>query len=287
MTLVRADALRDVGGWAEWTVTEDAELGLRLLAAGYEAVYTPDSYGRGLTPDRFADYRAQRHRWALGAVQILKHHSRKLLGLAPSRLSLGQRLHFLTGWLPWLGDGLNLVFNVLAVGWSTLMIADPARFNPPLAVLSSFVLAAFGFKLIKTVALYRAHIGTSWTETAFACCAGLALIHVVGRAVIAGIFAGVTPFFRTPKFTHRDSRVGALIGVGSEAMLAVALLACAVGVVVTAPFASMDRSLWTALLLVSALPHCTAVVLALIASTRVRSSRNVRLLAGPSRAERV
>src|SRR3546814_122470 len=39
MTLVRRDALDRVGGWAEWCICEDAELGLRLFKAGYHSVY--------------------------------------------------------------------------------------------------------------------------------------------------------------------------------------------------------------------------------------------------------
>ena len=45
MTLVRRYVLAAVGGWAEWCITEDAELGLRVFEAGYEAIYIPHSYG--------------------------------------------------------------------------------------------------------------------------------------------------------------------------------------------------------------------------------------------------
>lgn len=289
MTLIRAHSLRDVGAWAEWTVTEDAELGLRILAAGYDAVYVRASYGRGLTPDNFRDYRGQRHRWALGAAQILRRHARMLLGLTPSKLRFGQRLQFLTGWLPWLGDGLNLAFNLLAVAWSALMILAPLRFNPPLAILSSFVLAAFVFKLLKTVCLYRWHVGATWRDTIYACCAGLALIHVVGRAVLAGMFAGVAPFLRTPKLARPDGRWSALLSAGPEALLAAALLAAAIGITVTAPFSSLDRSLWIWLLVASALPHASAVLVAVAAAAAARtpSARHLPLLTDARRAERL
>ena len=32
----------------------------------------PHSYGRGLMPDTFIDYKKQRFRWAYGAMQILR-----------------------------------------------------------------------------------------------------------------------------------------------------------------------------------------------------------------------
>ncbi len=39
MTMVRRQVLDEVGGWAEWCITEDAELGLRIFERGYEAIY--------------------------------------------------------------------------------------------------------------------------------------------------------------------------------------------------------------------------------------------------------
>jgi hypothetical protein len=96
MTLVRRQALERVGGWGEWCICEDAELGLRLMAAGHEVRYVDEVLGRGLTPADFKAFKAQRFRWAFGAMQILKAHARALLG--QSALTAGQRYHFLTGW---------------------------------------------------------------------------------------------------------------------------------------------------------------------------------------------
>ncbi|HMD58695.1 MAG TPA: glycosyltransferase, partial [Steroidobacteraceae bacterium] len=64
MTLVRRRVLDALRGWAEWCITEDAELGMRVFEAGYEATYLPRSYGRGVMPDTFVDYKKQRFRWA-------------------------------------------------------------------------------------------------------------------------------------------------------------------------------------------------------------------------------
>jgi cellulose synthase/poly-beta-1,6-N-acetylglucosamine synthase-like glycosyltransferase len=73
MTLVRRSLLEWIG-WAEWCITEDAELGLRIFEQGYEATYIPASYDRGVMPDNFLDFKKQRARWAFGAMQILRHH---------------------------------------------------------------------------------------------------------------------------------------------------------------------------------------------------------------------
>ena len=42
-----------MGGWSEWCITEDTELGLKLFEAGYEAAYIPQSMGAGLSPTRW------------------------------------------------------------------------------------------------------------------------------------------------------------------------------------------------------------------------------------------
>ena len=81
MTMIRRPTLDGVGGWAEWCITEDAELGLRLFERGDKALYLPCTYGKGLMPDTFNDFKKQRFRWAYGAVRILKAHRRELLGL--------------------------------------------------------------------------------------------------------------------------------------------------------------------------------------------------------------
>jgi exo-beta-1,3-glucanase (GH17 family)/cellulose synthase/poly-beta-1,6-N-acetylglucosamine synthase-like glycosyltransferase len=266
MTLIRKSSLEAVGGWAEWTITEDAELGLKLLEHGYEAVYTPRCYGRGLTPDNFSDYKAQRFRWALGAVQILRHHGRKLLGVEPSKLGVGQRFHYLTGWLGWLGDGVNLICNVVAIGWSACMIALPLDFLPPLATFSAFVLGLFVFKLAKVIVLYRMRVAATWRETLAAVVGGLALVHVVGRAVLAGLFSRDAPYLRTPKLAKRHSFGGALAASRAEMVLACALLGASVGITLTAPYASIDRSLWCLVLLAMAVPHLAAVLAAALSA---------------------
>lgn len=287
MTMIRKSALESVGGWAEWTITEDAELGLSLLERGYEAVYTTRCYGRGLTPDTFSDYKAQRFRWALGAVQILRRHGRKLVGLEPSQLTLGQRFHYLTGWLAWLGDGANLVCNIVAIVWSAFMIASPEAFLPPLATFSAFMLGLFVFKLVKVIVLYRTRVTKSSLETIAAVVAGLALVHVVGRAVLAGLLPQETPFLRTPKLARRHSFVGALIASRAETLLAAALLGVAAGVVLTAPFPSLDRTVWCVVLVAMSVPHLAALLAALLSAlpARLPARLGAALAATPTNRE--
>lgn len=52
MSLIRRAALEAAGGWAEWCLTEDSELSIRIHALGYRSVYLNEPLGRGLTSPR-------------------------------------------------------------------------------------------------------------------------------------------------------------------------------------------------------------------------------------------
>ncbi len=185
MTMVRRTQL-DHCRWAEWNITEDAELGLRIFERGFDASYVPTSYGRGLMPDTFIDFKKQRFRWAYGAMQIIKAHARALF-LEGGPLSPGQRYHFVAGWLPWVADGCNMLFNLAALGWSAAMVWAPTQIDPPLVMYSVLPLSLFTFKLAKLVHLYRVRVGANTRQTIAAAIAGLALTHTIGMAAIKGL----------------------------------------------------------------------------------------------------
>ena len=64
----RADALRTVGCWDAWNVTEDADLGLRLARFGY-ACEMLDSVTWEEAPARLPGWFKQRRRWTKGWLQ--------------------------------------------------------------------------------------------------------------------------------------------------------------------------------------------------------------------------
>jgi exo-beta-1,3-glucanase (GH17 family)/cellulose synthase/poly-beta-1,6-N-acetylglucosamine synthase-like glycosyltransferase len=264
MTLVRRKVLNAVGGWAEWCITEDAELGLRVFEAGYEALYLPKSYGRGLMPDTFIDYKRQRFRWAYGAMQILRHHARALLPPGDSALTAGQRYHFIAGWLPWIADGFNLLFNIAAIGWSVAMILAPQKVDPPLMVFSVLPLSLFMFKLVKLVHLYIHRVGMNIRQTAAAAISGLALAHTIGLAVIKGLLTRNEPFFRTPKQSAPHRFLAALGAAREESLLMLALWGCAVGIrTIPKEMASPDLTVWLAALLIQSIPYAAALLVSL------------------------
>ena len=83
MNLFRREALEKAGGWAEWCLTEDSEVAVRVHALGYEGYYLPTTHGRGVIPETFENYKIQRFRWTGGPVQQFKKHWRLYLQKSP------------------------------------------------------------------------------------------------------------------------------------------------------------------------------------------------------------
>jgi hypothetical protein len=282
MTMVRKSVLEEVGGWAEWCITEDAELGLRIFAKGYDATYIPQTYGKGLMPDTFSAYRRQRFRWAYGAVQILRHHAGSLLGLTPSRLTRGQRYHFLAGWLPWLTDSLNLLFTLAALGWSTAMALAPIRFDPPLIVLSAMPLTLFVFKMGKMIYLYRTRVGSSVAQTVASALAGLSLSHTVSKAILLGMVTSGLPFFRTPKQARAHALLRALSESREEGLIMLCLWLAAAVIVARQGTENADLLVWVVVLLVQSIPYLAAVLMSLISGLSPTRARIINDITAPA-----
>ncbi len=263
MTLIRRSALDEVGGWAEWCITEDAELGLRLFERGWEAVYCADSFGRGLVPDSFSAYKTQRFRWAYGAVQILKQHWRHLLP-GSRTLTPGQRYHFFSGWLPWFADAANLVFAVAAIVWSAGLLIQPAWFGfPPTAFIIPTV-AAFGFKLVCNFWLYGSQVRCGLLDKLGAAIAGMALSHTVGLAVWQGLFTSGRPFVRTPKCADRPAFVQGLLMARDEIVLMAGLLCSSAAILWVFGPDNREALLWSVMLAVQSLPYIAALIASMV-----------------------
>ena len=110
--VVRVRALRDVGGVATETVTEDIHTSIRMYRLGWQSVYHNEVLARGLAPADARQYMMQRRRWATGAMQVLRLER----PLFDRRLSPGQRLAFATTLLGWFDSWRALAYIVLPVG---------------------------------------------------------------------------------------------------------------------------------------------------------------------------
>ncbi|MFW3896609.1 glycosyltransferase [Pseudomonas putida] len=265
MTMTRRSVLEELG-WADWCICEDAELGLRVFEKGYSAAYAHNSYGKGLMPDTFIDFKKQRFRWAYGAIQIIKRHAAALLRGKDTELTRGQRYHFLAGWLPWIADGMNIFFTIGALLWSAAMIIVPQRVDPPLLIFAIPPLALFVFKVGKIVFLYRRAVGVNLKDAFAAALAGLALSHTIAKAVLYGFFTSSIPFFRTPKNADSHGLLVALSEAREELFIMLLLWGAAAGIYLVQGLPSNDMRFWVAMLLVQSLPYVAALVMAMLSS---------------------
>jgi exo-beta-1,3-glucanase (GH17 family)/cellulose synthase/poly-beta-1,6-N-acetylglucosamine synthase-like glycosyltransferase len=282
MTLIRKRALLERKGWAEWCITEDSELGIELMRDGYQAVYSKKSFGRGVMPDDFNAFRKQRLRWAYGAMRITRANWRALFSPFNRELTLGQRWHFIMGWLPWLGDALGIVFLGMGLLWSLGLIFDPIRFVFPIALFMLPSLGLFGFKLVQILALYAARVPCKFADRLGAAAAGLALSHTIGKAVWLGLFTRKLPFLRTPKMKNAPALVQGLVMAREEFAILALSWAALLGVGFVHHWATLEARLWCAVLFTQSLPYLASVGTAILAALPAKAHAKPVAVAKPA-----
>jgi cellulose synthase/poly-beta-1,6-N-acetylglucosamine synthase-like glycosyltransferase len=277
MTIVRKDALEEVGGWSTWCITEDTELGLRLFEAGYGAAYIPRSMGKGLIPDTLKAFQSQRYRWVYGAMQIMKRHKGAIFS-GKTRLSWAQRYQFLSGWLPWISDGVGMVVTLMALVWTFMMWAAPRYVYVPMPALSAAALALFLAKILKTLLLYPRKVRSGVKGALMASVAGLSLTHTVGKAVWTGLFTSGKPFLLTPKCADQALLSQALRGVWQETALFAFCLLAILSVFATGRLDDPAALLWIVMLGVQCLPYAATVVTAALSARSNAKDRHAPTL---------
>jgi cellulose synthase/poly-beta-1,6-N-acetylglucosamine synthase-like glycosyltransferase len=225
MGLIRRVALEQLGGWDEWCITEDAELSLRLLRAGWSGLHVDESWGQGIMPLTFEALKVQRYRWCFGGIQILRMHWRSMMpGRAKpeNRLSAGQRWAYLSGALQWYGDLLGLIFLAfLLAGAANLATGGGELFRKLTVFLVATVPVLVLLGLVRAVALLRRGTGASWRDALGAFFIWQSTSVVVARASVLALFAKKAAFLRTPKSGEQASWRESLRANWAETTLAV------------------------------------------------------------------
>lgn len=129
-SLLRVSALREVGGIATETLTEDMHTSLKLIRAGWRTVYHHQTLAVGLAPSTPDQYLMQRRRWGMGAMQILVQEG---LWTAKRWMTWRTWYEYVSATLWWLEGVLTLVafvvpITVLASGAET-STAGPFAFG--------------------------------------------------------------------------------------------------------------------------------------------------------------
>ncbi|MDR0700857.1 MAG: glycosyltransferase [Azoarcus sp.] len=257
MTLVRRKALEEVGGWSEWCICEDTELGLRLIEKGYDTRYVDHVLGRGLTPSDFAAIKSQRFRWAFGAMQILKAHLPKMLGRGT--LDFAQRYHFLTGWFAWFGDALQLVFAYGSLLWTVGILAWPKAFSLPVVALALPVLGFMAFKAALGPILYRRTMACPWRDILGASILSVGLSHAIARGVFTGLVKKKGVFIVTPKGWKTQGAFAFFSPIREELGMLVALVLAIMAVVWKRGAGDAETQLWVGILALQCIPYMASL----------------------------
>ena len=224
MGLIRRVALDELGGWDEWCITEDAELSLRLLRAGWSGLHVDESWGRGIMPLTFEALKGQRYRWCFGGIQLLRMHWRSMMPGRQGRenhLTAGQRWAYLAGAAQWYGDLLSLLFFIfLLAGAANLATGGGQLFRKLTVFLVSAVPVMVLLGLVRAITLLRRGTGASWRDAIGAFFIWQSTALVVARASVLGLFAKKAAFLRTPKTSEQTRWWEALRANWAESILA-------------------------------------------------------------------
>lgn len=220
MCLIRASVLRQIGGWAEWCLTEDSEVSVRLRAAGFEGIYLGETYGRGLIPDTFDDYKKQRFRWTAGPVQQLRRHWRLFLPapLAPRMPGWTKMLEILRCIAP-----LKMLLGLVATltGLGVVIVATGSGATQPIDPPDIFW-------LVLTLGLATG-VARTWHRYRLAGCetprqmvmgevARQSLFYTILVAGVAGLSSRPLAWRRTPKFAPASTGESPLDSAWPETM---------------------------------------------------------------------
>jgi cellulose synthase/poly-beta-1,6-N-acetylglucosamine synthase-like glycosyltransferase len=190
LSIINRKAFDAVGGWSGATITEDAELGIRLYLGNHRGVYIEKTVGRGMLPLDFAGLAKQRDRWVAGNVQTLMAAvSRGLLPVNRPALAIWSQL---TAWIS---------LSALP-GFALVILAFLPRYQP-LSDLTAALACATIFQSLSYNPL-RSHVTDPRQPMTFLAWlrvrrVKLALLWTSSLAFLPALIGTKLTFQRTPK----------------------------------------------------------------------------------------
>lgn len=155
--IVRVTALREIGGIASDTITEDIHTTIKLHRRGWKTVYHNEVLARGLAASNAQQYQLQRLRWGTGAMQVLRAENPFM---APG-LRLTQRLAYAATILGWFDAWRSLGYLLLPIA---VLLTGAVPIRAPLVTFLTafgvtFVLQQLALRLLSR-GLYRPILAT-------------------------------------------------------------------------------------------------------------------------------
>lgn len=198
---IRRKALLEAGGWNEKSLTEDADLSIRILANGNKIKYLPYVKVSGEVPVTLDGFFKQQMRWSYGVTRAFIDNfkiiwSRKFTFLKKSWLTICTLFH---GWAPFVV--LLLITGIL--GWfvappKPIEVQDVIRFFSILVLTGGFFTAG----LLSLYEEKRLHEWKSFIPAVFTL--GLIYSTIIFIAFIKAISGKKMVWFRTPKSDSKN-----------------------------------------------------------------------------------
>jgi hypothetical protein len=249
MCLVRREVLERAGEWAEWSLTEDSELAVRIHALGYVGHVFRETAGRGLIPETMEGVKKQQFRWSSGPIQQFRVHWRLYLGLeSRGRLSLLQRMLEIRHSFDRIPTILMFVAGLVAFPLSLYQIWTKSVQAVPGAVWVS-VIAAVAVSYLKKWIGVRRLGADAFRDFALTLLAGAALRWTYISAFIAPLISFRQPWHRTDKFEKCSDLARAWRCSRTETELSIAHFVAALSLLPFADFHRLDFVALTSLVL--------------------------------------
>jgi len=134
--LVRTEAIKDIGGFVEGSITEDFATSLNLLRNGWKSHYDNMTTAFGEGPKNLEQYFVQQYRWARGTLGVFVREWFNLIN-PKTTLTFSQRLEFI----------LAGSYYFVGFVWSILILLPilyiffevPVYFSDPVLYLFSYI----------------------------------------------------------------------------------------------------------------------------------------------------
>jgi cellulose synthase (UDP-forming) len=229
--VLRVAALREVGGVATGSITEDLQTTIRLHRAGWRSRYHDEVLARGLAAPTAEEYQLQRRRWCMGAIQTLKQER----PLRDPDLSIEQRLSYGVTILAWF-DSLR-VLGLLLLPPLVLFTGQA----PIAAPLLTFVVWFTTYIVLQQVAMMA--LGRGRMRPVASTVFDLVRLQATLVALVSALTDRKVPFSVTPKGrtsgTVRRIRVPRLLlGLAAVYIAAFSWYLATVGGYTARPYAS-------------------------------------------------
>jgi len=183
-TFIRKSTLEELGGWNEYTLTEDLDLSLKITSMGYKIVYNPSMIMWREVPTSLRWLIRQRLRWYRGHFEI----SMRIPGKIDPKIIDGALI---------VGTPVFMVLNI--VNYSLIIIYPSSLF----IIATAFVTSASFISFLTAVIISRKHLIEF--EYSF-----LSLIYM-NFVVLLNFIAIILEIIRAPKVWIKTERSGKIL----------------------------------------------------------------------------